>query len=253
MQPNTTVDAFLGGRLTITQPARGYRAGVDPVLLAAAVPAQPGDTVLDLGCGVGVAGLCLQARLDGTLQLAGLEREAEVAALARANALENALSFDIITGDVAAMPAGLAAQSFDHVLTNPPYFDRSQGTAATGALREASMGESVPLATWIDAAVRRLRPKGTLTVIHSAKRLPELFAACDTRLGGMCLLPIAAREGREPDRIILHARKGSRGAFRLLPAMVMHQGTRHMEDKSDFSPEIEAVLRDCRALPVNFR
>jgi len=238
--------------LTITQPAHGYRAGVDPVMLAAAVPARAGDSVLDLGCGVGVAALCLQQRLSGALSLAGLERHADTAELARGNAATNGLAMEVVTGDLADMPAALRERSFDHVLTNPPYFDRGRGSQSVEESKEAAMGEGTSLAIWIDAAIRRLKPKGTLTVIHSAERLPDLLAACDSRLGCLRVLPIAAREGRPADRIILHARKGSRAAFQLLAPLVLHRGTRHLRDGNDYFPGIEAVLRDCAPLPVDF-
>lgn len=246
-----TTDRFLDGRLTIRQPARGYRAGVDAVLLAAAVPAQPGQSVLDLGCGVGVAGLCLQSRV-GRLQLAGLEVQPDYATLARENAEANGLPFEVITGDVSAMPAVLRERSFDHVLTNPPYYDRSRGTPSAGG-REVAMGEAIPLATWIDAAIRRLAPRGSLTVIQRADRLHSLLTACDDRVGDLRVLPLAARQGRAADRVILRAVKGARGPLRLLLPLVQHVGSAHLRDGDSYCPEIAAVLRNGAALPVEWR
>ncbi|MEC7300281.1 MAG: methyltransferase, partial [Pseudomonadota bacterium] len=157
-----TRDLILGGRVVLNQPKKGYRAGVDPVFLAAAVPARPGQSVLDLGCGVGAAALCLGARVPG-LRLAGLEREPGYADLARQNAQENAQDFSIFEGDLAAMPAALRQMSFDHVLANPPYFRRDQSVRADHAAREAAMGEETPLAAWVAAAARRCKPRGTVT------------------------------------------------------------------------------------------
>ena len=114
-----TTDAFLGGRLAIRQPKAGYRAGIDPVRLAAAVPARSGETVLELGCGAGVAALCLGRRVPG-LALAGIERQGDYAVLARENAAANGIAFEVVEGDLARMPASLRARSFDHVIANPP-------------------------------------------------------------------------------------------------------------------------------------
>lgn len=248
----TTTDGFLGGALSITQPKRGYRAGVDPVLLAAAVSASAGARVLDIGCGVGVAGLCLAHRVPG-IALAGLELVPELAALARTNGAANDIDFSVHTGDVSAMPAALRSESFDHVITNPPYFDRSKGSAAPG-LKETSMGEQVPLAVWIDAAIRRLKPKGRLTLIQHAVRLPEVLAACDDRLGALQVLPLASRRGRAADRVIVHAIKGARGAFSLLAPLVLHTGDQHTHDgEADYCPQVRVVLRNGAALPVHFR
>ena len=143
-----TDDGFLGQRLRILQPRRGYRAATDPVLLAAAVPAQTGQSVLELGCGVGVASLCLAARVPG-LGLSALERQPAYAALARENASRNDLDLTVVEGDLAAMPDDLR-RSFDHVIANPPYFAAGDGTAATDAGREAATADAV-------AAVRQGR------------------------------------------------------------------------------------------------
>ena len=249
---NLTCDAFLGGQLSVWQPRVGYRAGVDPVLLAAAVTATPGQAVLELGCGVGVAGLCLQKRV-GALALTGLELQAEYAGLAQRNAAANELTFEIVSGDLANMPLKLREQSFDHVIANPPYYDRSSGTASENTGRETSLGEVLPLVTWIDAATRRLSPKGFLTIIQKADRLPDLLAASDDRLGDMRLLPLVPRLGKAAELIIFRARKGAKGGFRLLSPVVLHDGGEHREDGDDYSNEARAILRDGKQLEVDWR
>lgn len=240
--PETTRDGFLGGRLTVLQPAKGYRAGVDAVLLAAAVPAEAGETVLELGCGVGVAALCLASRTGAAVT--GLELQAEYAALARRNAQENSLAVSVIDGDLRAMPPELRAQSFDHVIANPPYFDRLRGTAAPDRGRETALGESAPLSAWVEAGARRLKPRGRLTMIQNADRLPDLLAACDGRLGELRVMPIAPRAGRAAGLVILSAVKGARAPFRLLPPLILHDGAEHLSDGDSFRSEISNVLRN---------
>ncbi|MCY4179824.1 MAG: methyltransferase, partial [Litoreibacter sp.] len=139
-----SVDAFLGGRLFIRQPKTGYRAATDPVLLAAACPALPNESVLDLGCGVGTAGLCLARRVE--VALTGLEVQVDYAALARKNALENGIAMDVVEGNLADMPAELRARNFDHVITNPPFFSR--GTKSEDAGRALARQEAVGLPVW---------------------------------------------------------------------------------------------------------
>ncbi len=234
-------DGFLGGRLHILQPIAGYRAATDPVLLAAAVPAQAGETVLELGCGAGVASLCLGARVPGVM-LAGLERQADYAGLARENAARNGIVFEVITGDLAALPAVLK-RPFRHVIANPPYFAAGSGTAASDAGREAAQREETPLAVWIDTATRRLAPGGWLTFIHVASRLPDMLAGLDGRMGSVSILPLCARSEQPASRVILRARKGGRAAFRLLAPLVLHDGAAHDGDRDSFAPEVQAVLR----------
>jgi tRNA1(Val) A37 N6-methylase TrmN6 len=243
-----TTDAFLGGRLAIRQPRAGYRAGVDPVLLAAAVPARAGEAVLELGCGAGVASLCLARRAAG-VEHAGIELQPDYAALARENAAANGIALEVAEGDLARMPPALRARSFDHVIANPPYFRRDAGTPARDAGRETAFGEATPLVQWIDAGMRRLRPGGRFTLIQRADRLPDLLSAFDGRRAALTLLPVAPRPGREATLVILAAVKGGRAPFRLLPPLVLHDGPPHEQDGKDYAPAIRAVLRDGTALP----
>ena len=243
-----TTDGFLGGRLTIAQPAGGYRAAADPVLLAAAVAAKPGQAVLELGCGAGVASLCLGWRVTG-LVLAGLEVQPAYAALARQNAAANRQNLEVFEGDLAAMPAALRSRTFDHVIANPPFFASGSGTAARDPGRETAQREATPLGEWIGAGLRRLRPGGWLTLIQSAERLPDILAAFGRRAGSVTVLPVAARPGRVAGRIILTARKGGRAPFRLLAPFVLHEGEAHLRDGDDYAADARAVLREGAALP----
>lgn len=241
-----TADAFLGGRLTILQPRRGFRAGTDAVFLAASVPARAGDKVLELGCGVGTAALCLAARVPG-VAVTGVEKDPGAADLARRNAGVNDLPLVVVEADIATLPPALRAEGFGHVMMNPPFF--TSGTRAAAPDRAGARHEETPLAFWIDVALRRLRPGGTLSVILSAERVPDLLASLDPRIGGLSLLPLAAREGRPAGRVILRGRKGGRAPFVLLPPFILHRGAVHDGDRDDYTPEAQAILRDGAALP----
>jgi tRNA1(Val) A37 N6-methylase TrmN6 len=240
-----TSDAFLGGRLSILQPRRGYRAGADAVFLAAAVPAAAGDRVLELGCGAGVAALCLAARVPGVV-VTGVERDAQSAELARRNAEGNALPLRVIEADVARLPDALRAETFDHVMMNPPYF--TGGTRAEVAARAGARHEETPLEVWLDCAVRRLRPGGVLTVIQTAGRVPDLLRGLDGRMGSLRLRPLSGRADRPAGRVLLSARKGGRAPFELLPPFVLHEGAAHAGDGESYTPAARAILRDAAPL-----
>ncbi|VAV94610.1 tRNA(1)(Val) (adenine(37)-N(6))-methyltransferase [hydrothermal vent metagenome] len=234
-------DDFLGGRLKILQPRRGYRAGVDPVLLAASVPAVPGDSILDLGCGVGVASLCLGARVPD-LVLSGLELQDNYADLARQNASANSQILDVTTGDVADMPLRLRQKSFTHVISNPPYFNRNSGSSAQDEGREAALGEDVPLAIWVKTAAKRAAPKGTVTFIHRAERAPDLIGEMARHLGSLELMPLIPRTGRTARLVLLRGRKGGRADFRLHDGLVMHAGVVHDGDRKNYAKATASVL-----------
>ncbi|MGH1458782.1 MAG: tRNA1(Val) (adenine(37)-N6)-methyltransferase [Paracoccaceae bacterium] len=240
-------DKYLDGRLRIWQPRAGYRAGVDPVLLAAAVNIRAGQSVLELGCGVGTASLCLKAR-GADLRLTGLELQGDHAALAAENGRRNGMDFEVITGDLALMPAGLKARQFDHVIANPPYFDRASSTASEHGARETAMGEAVPLGAWMQAAAKRCAPKGYVHMIHRAERLPDLLEAARGCLGSVEVLPLIARAGRAAGLVIFRARRGGRADFRLWDAVVMHKGAAHLRDEESYTDQMVNVLRHGAAL-----
>jgi len=247
----TREDRLFGGRVRLVQPLKGYRAATDPVLLAAAVPARVGEAVLDLGCGAGAAAFCLAARVPG-VALHGLEIQPAYLALAAQNARLNGVEIALHEGDVAALPRGLRQLAFDHVMLNPPYHDSTAIASPVAgrdrAHRERSGEGGADLAAWIGAALARLKPKGWLTVIHRAERVPELLSLLDGPAGAIAMLPLVPREGRDAGRVIVRARKAARGPFRLLSPLVIHAGSKHLRDEEDFSPEAAATLRDAAAL-----
>lgn len=234
-------DGFLNGRLVIAQPAQGYRSGADAVMLAAACNAQPGQAVLELGCGAGVASLCLGWRVPD-LRLTGLERQADYAELARQNAAANGIALRVVTADLAHLPAALRSETFDHVIANPPYF--LGGTAAPDSGRDAARREGTPLSDWIETGLRRLRPGGVMTLIQRADRLDSMLYALRGRAGAVAILPVSARAGRSAGRVLLTARKGARTPLRLLAPFVMHAADAHGRDQEDLTPAAQAVLRD---------
>lgn len=238
-----TRDAFLSGRLMIRQPAQGYRAATDPVFLAAACTAKPGERVLELGCGVGVAALCLGVRVPG-LELVGVEREPKAAALARENARAAGIALEVVEADLRRLPPDLRARSFDHVIFNPPFYAAGTVLPPGDARRARAHVEEASLAEFCDAALRRLRPGGVLTVIHRAERLADLLAAVGPRVGEIRIRPLAPRVGRPAGRILLRARKGSRAPLQLLAPLVVHAGGAHTADREDFSEEARAILRE---------
>jgi tRNA1(Val) A37 N6-methylase TrmN6 len=246
-----TCDGFLGGRVRLWQPRRGYRAATDPVLLAAFVRARPGERVLELGCGAGAAALCLAARVPG-LDLHGLEADPAQAALARRNAAENRLPLLVHDGDLRRPPPALRRLAFRHVLANPPFHaagTRSPDPGRDLANREGAAG----LADWIAAGLRRLAPGGELALIQKTARLPEVLAALAGRAGAIEVVPVAARTGTPAGRVLVRARKGSRAPLTLYPPLTVHQGSSHRADGGGYTSGMQRILREMKELLTDAR
>ena len=243
MDEAQTEDRFLGGRIVVRQLAAGFRSGLDAVMLAAAIPAQAGETVLELGSGAGAAALCLAARTG--CSVTGLERDADLAALAAANASANGMAerVQFLAGDVFGLPADLK-RDFAHVMTNPP-FHGEEGRASPDAARAAAKHDDGRLGDWLKAGFRRTASNGTFTAILRADRLGEALAALPHR--GTLVLPLWPREGVEAKRVILQVRKGARRPLGFLPGLILHEA-----DGAN-SEAAEAILRHGEALPLNPR
>ncbi len=239
-------DAFLGGALKILQPKDGYRAGVDAVLLAAAVPvaAGRGQRVLDAGAGVGVVGLAVARRVaDACVTL--VEREPRLAELARSNIERNGLTsrVRVVLADVSRRLEDLPeleaeAGSFDHVLANPPYNAQGAGTLSADALKAAA--NAMPggnLARWARFMAAMATPGGTATIIHRADALGEILTAFAGRFGGAVVFPLYPRQGRSAIRVLVQGVKGSSAPLELRPGLVLHAAG------NKFAPEAEAILR----------
>jgi tRNA1(Val) A37 N6-methylase TrmN6 len=240
-----TDDRLLGGRVRLLQPRQGYRAAIDPVLLAAAVPLRPGQTALELGLGGGAAALCLLARVPEGKVL-GVERDPAQARLARRNARRNGQEarLTVLEGDAADLGLLKDHPPFDHVFANPPYLDPARHDPPTGeGKRRAHVEDEADLARWIATAHRRLKPRGTLTLIHRADRLDRVLAALNKGWGGVTVFPLWPRTANPAKRVIVRAIKGSRAAFALRPGLILH-------DAKGYGEAAQAILRDGAALAV---
>ncbi len=236
----TTTGCLLGGRVRYTQPRQGFRSGIEPVLLAAAVPARKGERVLEAGCGAGAGLLCLAARVAGVAGL-GLELRPELAALAAANAAANGFAgLSFMAGDLANFRAEAA---FDHAFANPPYH-LAAGTLPPEANRaDAKHADAGIFTRWSAALAAVLRPRGTLTLILPASLLPAaIVGLAAARCGSIAATPLWPREGVAAKLLLLQAVAGGRGPFLLGPGLVLHRPDGRYTDAA------EGVLRSSDAL-----
>lgn len=233
---------LLDGRVRYLQPRQGFRSGIEPVLLAAAIPARQGARVLEGGSGAGPALLCLAARVPD-LRGVGIERDPALALLANRNALANGYTgLEFIAADIAS-PRELGV--FDHAFANPPYHAAGSTPSPDASRRTAKQGDPGLVATWAAALAAPLRPRGTLTFILPAALLPAAmgaFAAAGCQPAGA--VPLWPKAGVAAKLILLRGIKGGRTPFRLSPGLVLHR------PGGSFTDEAEAVLRGAQPLPL---
>lgn len=247
-QQTLTHDAFLGGRLTLSQPSDGFRAGLDSVLLGAAVPGSQGR-LLDLGAGVGTAGLvALALGLAGSADLA--ERDGPTAALAAENIVANGFSevARALLVDITDAPmrrgAGLPGNAYDVVIANPPYFSSGRGTRARQPDRaDARHMEVEALDSWVRAAAASACAGGTAIFIYPADALGALLPAFEARFGAIAVMPLAPRPGAPASRLLIRGTKGSRAPLTLMATRALHPA-----EAPGFAPEFDAILRGKSAL-----
>ncbi|UPY35373.1 methyltransferase [Sediminicoccus sp. KRV36] len=237
MSRELTEDGLLGGRVRLIQPREGFRAAVDPVLLAAFIPARGGEAVLELGCGTGAGFLCLNARVPG-LFITAVERDETLVELAQRNAGLNLLLADIRTADARDLRHTAPVH---HSFANPPYW--SGGTPSPLPQRRQAAHEDAALSDWVQAMARPLRHKGSLTLVLPAARFAEAAAALrEAKCGAIRLLPLWPRAGVAAKRILIQGRRGGLGPDEVLPGLVLH------EADGSYTPAAQAVLRDASAL-----
>jgi tRNA1(Val) A37 N6-methylase TrmN6 len=246
--PNT-VDAFLGGKVEVVQRRIGHhRAGLEAVLLSAAIEPDFAGTVVDLGAGVGVAGMAIAARCpDANVIL--VERDAEAIACCREALVRPANSgfaahISVVVTDIASpeserIGAGLGRAIANAVVMNPPFHEAEVGTTSPDHARAAAhVLTDAGLEPWLRAAASVLKPDGRLVIVFRADGLDAVLTALAGRFGSAAILPIHPRAGLPARRVLVDAVLGSRGPLRILPGLALHQ-----EGASTYLPAMEQILR----------
>ena len=247
----TTEDLFLGGKLAICQLKEGYRAGNDPVLLAASLALKQYQTLLDLGCGVGTAFLCALAR-EKSLEVTGVELQKPLSDLAKSNCKKNRLSAEIINSDINEMWKVIGDRTFDHVIFNPPFMDSNKGTVSLNREKSLSnFSSEEELENWLKVGMKRLKPKGTISLILRAESLGIVLKTLEEKVGSINILPIASFEEEPCSRIIVSGKLGSKGNLSLLSPLVMHMKSQGEGKRFVFTKLVRGILYEGKAIDAS--
>ncbi|MFC3053059.1 tRNA1(Val) (adenine(37)-N6)-methyltransferase [Kordiimonas pumila] len=239
-----SLDDFLGGAIRLFQPKHGYRVSMDTVMLAAAVPARSGQTVLEGGIGSAGAALCLARRVAG-VHVVGIEKQADMLAFANRNISYNNLENFVSVRQGCITDLAADNEVYDHVMINPPYLADGKGIRPPDASKGlAHMDTNVSLKDWLRFCVHKVRNKGTVTIIYRADRVDEVIANLYRRVGEIKILPLWPRMGVPAKRVIIQGRKGMHGAATLLPGLALHG------DVERYTQEAKEILWDGKALDL---
>ena len=244
--PGLTRDLFLGGKVILWQSAEGYRAGIDAVLLATSIKPKESQKILDLGCGAGAVSLCVLANHPNVF-VTGLEIMKDTVDVAKLNAEENnfKLNFRPMLGSIADTPPTIETNSFDLVLSNPPYAVNGTTSFSSNIQKKiAHVETNTNIEMWIKVAAAALKNKGIISLIHRADRLDHLLSALRPYFGEIIIHPLWPKSGYKANRVLIKATKGSRA-----PTILTAGSTIHMDDGS-YTPEIDSVLRGRSLLTV---
>ena len=236
---DTVLSGFLGGTLTLAQPKKGYRAGMDAALLAAACDAAPRQRVVEAGCGAGAALLSAAARRPETL-FTGIERDPGALALCRDNIAGNGLDGRVqaLAGDVTQKLSALGLQPFDAALANPPFFDDPDAIRGPAPERKGAWIADDGLQAWTRFLLKAVREGGAITLIHRADRLADILALLGAGAGSFRIRPIQPFAGEPAKRLLVRAIKTGRAPLVLLPALVLHD-----RDGGKHTAQADAILR----------
>lgn len=232
-------NGLLNDRVRLRQPTRGYRAGMDAALLAAAAPAAPGERVFEAGCGAGAVLMQIAARCPG-VSLTGLERDPAMGALAAENAALNGLGEQVTIrpGDVAAGFRALNLAPFDWAVSNPPFFDDPGALRAPAEGKQGAWMADGGLKAWTDFLLKAVREGGRIVIVHRADRLGDLLALLGEKAGSFAVRPLHPFADAPAKRVLVQAVKTGRAPLRLLPPLILHDRT-----TGAHTAEAEAVLR----------
>lgn len=216
----TTQDRVYQGRVTLIQPAKGFRAGTDSLILAAALPDRKNGHALEIGSGCG--GALLPAAFRHTdMRFTGVEIDPEMAVLANQGAAENGWSerVEVHTAEGSAWVKA-HENTFDLVFANPPYFEAGR-VSAPGEGKQSAYVEQLDLPSWIKAMVFAARPRAPIVMIHRAAELARILQGFDKQMGEITVLPIASKPGDPAQRVLVRGRKGlKRGEVKLMAPLV---------------------------------
>ncbi|MDR2794781.1 MAG: methyltransferase [Holosporaceae bacterium] len=230
-----TKDYILRGKLSLLQPKHGYRVAIDPIILAGFVALQHGQSVLDVGCGVGTISLILKLR-NPSATITAIDVDPDICDICLRNARENSINLDVVNIGIENFHGNqfYNGKTFDHIVTNPPFFSRESSRISDARL--LANFETIKLSDWISFCLRKLKNGGMLHIIHHASRISDILSSLDKKVGSIEIIPIFPKKNMDAIRIIVHGKKGSRKSTKITSGLILH------DNDGNFSKITQEIL-----------
>ncbi len=236
MTQAVSAGTLLNGKISYLQPVQGFRTGIEPLLLAASVPARPGERVIEAGTGAGAGLLALGSRV-APLAGTGVECDPAMANIAATNFAAN--NFHQLHVACAEIESWRVDGTYDHAFSNPPWHRHNATPSPEAGRRRAKMARPEMLETWVAVLASTLRHRGTLSLILPAALLCSGVVALEkSDCTEMWLLPLWPHAGEPAKLIILRGVRGGRGSSTVMPGLVLHA------PGGGFTEEANGILRD---------
>ncbi|MDR3179906.1 MAG: methyltransferase [Holosporaceae bacterium] len=230
-----TKDYILKGKLSLLQPKHGYRVAIDPIILAGFVSLQHNQSVLDVGCGVGTISLILKLRNPSAI-ITAIDVDPDICDICLRNAKENSLDLDVVNIGIENFHGNPSynGKTFDHIVTNPPFFSRESFKISNTKL--LANFETIELTDWISFCLKKLKNGGTLHIIHHASRISDILSSLGQKVGAIEITPVFPKKDMDAIRIIVSGKKGSRKSTKITGGLVLH------DNDGNFSKIAQKIL-----------
>ena len=243
-----SLNSFLGGKINLFQPVDGYRANMDSILLAASIEAKAGQSILELGCGVGTVLFSLMARVQD-LKVVGIEIQKRYAELAARNAEYNGFKATILECNLTSIPVTAKNVKYDHVILNPPFYSVGESMRLAQEEKDIAKRElNTSLDDWLDVAVKRCSVNGNIVLIHQAEKLGQILRRIESFMGDIKILPISSFKGKNANRVIVKGKKGSRSPMQILAPLLIHETCSSDNSRTNYTGVAEGILRGGKAI-----
>lgn len=226
IKENERIDDLEYKELKIIQNKDGFCFGIDSILLSDFAKEIPNNAkVIDLGTGTGIISilLCEKTKLS---KIIGIEIQKEVYELAKRNIKLNNLEnkFEVINENIKNLEKILEKNSYDAIVTNPPYKKENTGLTNENKLKLISRHEiEANLEDFIQISSKLLKNNGAFYMVHRPERLTDIIENLrKNKLEPKTLQLIYPKINKQPTMILIKAIKNAKPFLKIKEPLIIY-------------------------------